>query len=71
MRAAVGRAPPSARTNRSIRQLMRAALIAQRLEHPTTGTIVEAIDLTARAKLTEYEAAIVGRKQLTLVDRTS
>ena len=52
-------------SNRTIRQLMRAALIALRLEGPSTGTVLESVDLTARAKLAEYEAATVGRKQLT------
>ena len=63
--AALGAAKEAKGSNRTIRQLMRAALIAQRLEDPTTGTIVAAVDLTARAKLAEYEAAIVGRRQLT------
>lgn len=63
--AALGAAKEARGTNRSIRQLMRAALIAQRFEDPATGTIVEAVDLTARAKLHEYEEAIVGRRQLT------
>ena len=63
--AALGAAKEAKGSNRTIRQLMRAALIAQRFEDPATGTIVDAVDLTARAKLAEYEAAITGRKQLT------
>jgi hypothetical protein len=63
--AALGAAKEAKGSNRTIRQLMRAALIAQRFEDPNTGTVVDAVDLTARAKLAEYEAAITGRRQLT------
>jgi hypothetical protein len=63
--AALGATKEARGTNRSIRQLMRAALIAQRIEQPNSQTVVEAVDLTARAKLVEYAAGIVGRKQLT------
>ena len=49
--AALGAAKEARGINRSIRQLMRAALIAQRIESPGMGVIVEAVDMTARAKL--------------------
>ena len=69
--------------NRTIRQLMRDALVPQRWEDPKRGEsgglenhkvrgrsterplTVETIDLTARAKLHEYERGMAGRKVLT------
>ncbi|MBP2365195.1 hypothetical protein [Pseudonocardia parietis] len=44
---------------------MRDALIPQRWEDPKRGEFVETIDLTARAKLHEYERGMAGRKVLT------
>lgn len=63
--AVLGSAKDARGGNRSIRQLMRDALIPQRWEDPSTGAIVSTVDLTARARLHEYERAIAGRKQLT------
>jgi hypothetical protein len=67
--AALGAAKEAKGTNRTIRQLMQAAVIPTRWEAPGTGDIVESVDLTARAKLREYEAAIHGHKQLTWSQR--
>lgn len=63
--AALGATKEAKGTNRTVRQLMRSAIVPQRWEDPATGAIVESVDLSARARLAEYEQAISGRKQLT------
>lgn len=62
--AALGPGKEAKGTNRSIKELMRDALIPQVWENATTGKTVETIDLQARAKLHEYERAMHGRKQM-------
>jgi hypothetical protein len=52
-------------TNRSIRQLMRDALVPQGWEAPEAGEIAYTVDLRARACLAEYEKSLPGRRQLT------
>jgi Replication protein len=51
--------------NRSIRELMRAALIPQRYENPAVGDVVIMADETAGDRLDEYERAMTGRQQMT------
>ena len=51
--------------NRTVRELMRAALIPARYEDPSTGDIVTMVDATALARLQEFERSISGRQQLT------
>lgn len=61
----LGTAKAAKGRNRTIRDLMRAALLPTRYEDPSTGTIVETLDETALARLQEYERVMTGRKQLT------
>lgn len=63
--AALGATKDAKGRNRTVRQLMRDGLIPQVWENPETGVLVETVDLTARAKLVEYERAMKGRRQLT------
>lgn len=67
--AALGASKEAKRGNRTIRQLMRDALLPTRYEDPQTGEVVTAVDLTARARLAEYENAIMGRRQITWSQR--
>lgn len=62
--AALGPGKEAKGANRSIKQLMRDALIPQVWENADTHQTVETLDLRARAKLAEYEAAMRGRKQM-------
>ncbi|MGE3795806.1 MAG: protein rep [Dehalococcoidia bacterium] len=52
-------------SNRSVRQLMRDALIPQGWENPETHEVVETVDQTALTRLREYQAAIKGRRAIT------
>jgi hypothetical protein len=62
--ATLGPAKEAKGSNRSIMELMVDALIPQVWENAQTREIVETIDVQARAKLAEYEAAVKGRKQM-------
>lgn len=56
-------------TNRSIRQLMRDALVPQAWEDPVSHEIVHTVDLTARKRLKEYERVMSGARQVTWSQR--
>lgn len=62
--AALGPSKEAKGTNRSVRELLRDALVPQVWENAATGETVQTIDLQARAKLHEYEKAMHGRKQM-------
>lgn len=62
--AALGTSKEAKGTNRSIKELMRDALVPQVWENAATGETVETVDLVARAKLAEYETAMRGRRQM-------
>lgn len=62
--AALGPSKEAKGTNRSIKELMRDALIPQTWENAETGETVQTVDLQARAKLAEYERAMHGRRQM-------
>lgn len=63
--AVLGTGKEAKGSNRSIRELMRDALLPQVWEHVETGETATTIDLTARDRVLEYERAMKGRKQLT------
>lgn len=58
--AVLGTAKEAHGGNRSIRQLMTDALVAQRWEDPETGETAETLDDTARDRLAEYERVMRG-----------
>jgi hypothetical protein len=62
--AVLGSTKEARGSNRSIKELMRDALIPETWENIGNGELVQTVDMTARARLAEYEEAIKGQKQM-------
>lgn len=62
--AVLGTGKDAKGANRTIRQLMRDALLPQAWESPEAEAITHTVDLRALDRLREYEAVMPGRRQL-------
>ena len=63
--AVLGSSKEAKGANRTVRELMRDALVPETWENAETGELVHTVDAGARARLAEYETAMRGRKALT------